>query len=209
MLEQQELMDPPAKRRMIVPKGHTAWWGVDPSTRRVAIAGVSRAANGSLDRWARSAAFAPVDGPQRLHDIREATYELVATMVAPDLPGLAMSPPGLVLVEQPGGEHRNYELFYATGVIVEAIDAALLLYGLRAQIEMVMPAWWKKAACGRGNIYKTMRVPGRSKPVPVPFEEYGVLVWARANGYRAHSWDEADAWAIAEAARRTVALEER
>jgi hypothetical protein len=198
MLEQQELMEPPAKRRMIVPKGHTAWWGVDPSTRRVAIAGVSRAADGSLDRWAVSAPFVPGEGLERLAGIYAEAYALARVCAE-------VAPPGLVWLEQPGGEHRNYPLFYATGVIAAAVSAAVV----ETRLETVVPGAWKKTACGRGDIYKTMRVPGKSKPVPVPFEEYGVLAWARANGYRAHSWDEADAWAIAEAARRTVALEER
>jgi hypothetical protein len=198
MLEQQELMDPPPKRRMIVPKGHTAWWGVDPSTQRVAIAGVSRAPNGSLARWVHSTGFVPGEGLERLSWIYAQTHALA-------LQCAERWPPGLVMVEQPGGEHRNYPLFYATGVIAAAVSAAVV----ETRLETVVPGAWKKTACGRGDIYKTMRVPGKSKPVPVPFEEYGVLAWARANGYRAHSWDEADAWAIAEAARRTVALEER
>jgi hypothetical protein len=52
----------------------------------------------------------------------------------------------------------------------------------------------------RGNLYK----PKRGHTF-----EYGVLTWARQNGYAGCSWDEADAWGIAEAARREVALEER
>jgi len=188
-LGQQELMEPGPRRRIIAPAGRSAWWGVDPSTRRVAVAGVSWAADGSLERWVREMPFMPLDGPQRLVYIRQATVELAGRMM--DWPALR---PGLVMVEQPGGTHRNYELFYATGVIVEAIASVVA-----CPVEMVTPAWWKKRACGRGNIYKPKRKG----------EEYEVLTWARANGYTGLSWDEADAWGIAEAARREVALEER
>jgi hypothetical protein len=209
LLAQQELVEPAPVRRLIVPRGHGAWWGVDPSTRRVAVGGVSRAADGSLDRWVRSVPFMAVDGPGRLSMIYNETYDLVQ--------GIALRAweahdvlPGLVLVEQPGGEHRNYELFYAVGAIVAAIDGALVAEtGKSVKFEMVVPAWWKARACGRGNIYKTKRVPGRKSPVPVAPDEYGVLQWARQNGYAGASWDEADAWGIAEAARREVALVER
>jgi hypothetical protein len=34
------------------------------------------------------------------------------------------------------------------------------------------------------------------------------VTWARENGYTGLSWDEADAWGIAEAARREVELGE-
>ena len=40
-------------------------------------------------------------------------------------------------------------------------------------------------------------------------ERYGVLRWARENGYTGSSWDEADALGIAEAGRRLVTLEAR
>jgi hypothetical protein len=67
------------------------------------------------------------------------------------------------------------------------------------RIETCTSSWWKKRGCGWGAIYKPKRVT----------EEYGVLTWARQNGYEGASWDEADAWGIAEAARREVALDER
>jgi hypothetical protein len=200
-LGQQELMEAGPRRRIIVPEGHGAWWGVDPSTRRVAVAGVSQAADGSLVRWAREQAFAPLDGPQRLGHIHSATSDLVDGLLLDYAPL-----PGLVLVEQPGGTHRNYELFYATGVIIAALATSLCEAGA-AKIEVVVPGWWKKRACGQGNIYKTMQVNG--KPKPLPFEEYGVLRWARSLGYAGSSWDEADAWGIAEAARREVELVQR
>jgi hypothetical protein len=189
-LGQQELMEAGPRRRIIVPEGHGAWWGVDPSTRRLAVAGVSRAANGELDRWVNEIPFAGYEGSRRLSHIYDETRAMVGSI--PSWRGR----PGVVLVEQPGGQHRNYELFYAVGVIVAAIDSAL--GGVHT--ELVVPSWWKKRACGRGDIYK----PKRGDPEP-----YGVLTWARENGYPGSSWDSADAWGIAEAARREVELVQR
>jgi hypothetical protein len=196
LLAQQELVEPAPVRRLIVPRGHSAWWGVDPSTRRVAVASVSRAADGSLVRWAASQPFRAAEGPERLAAIHAMTRQFVWALMQGGAPA-----PGLVLVEQPGGEHRNYELFYAVGTLAAALHASLEnCYGSKVQIEFVVPSWWKKRAVGRGNIYKPKAHSG---------EPYGVLTWARQNGYAGSSWDEADAWGIAEAARREVALEER
>jgi hypothetical protein len=200
MLGQQELVAPAPVRRLIVPAGHGAWWGVDPSTTRVAVAYV--APDGS--RGVRTAPFARVEGPGRLSEIYRETHRFALDLCGP------VSWPGVVLVEQPGGEHRNYELFYATGVIVAAIDAAVhKVTGHHPRIEMVVPSWWKARACGSGAIKKTHRVPGRKSPVYLPLEEYGVMKWARANGYKGMSWDEADALGIAVAASREIALEQR
>lgn len=194
-LGQQELMEPGPRRRIIVPEGHGAWWGVDPSTLRVAVAGVSQLHDGSLARWARSRPFAAVEGPQRLSEVYDVTRAFVWELMQ-----AGARAPGLVLVEQPGGTHRNYELFYAVGAITAALWSGIEgSYGTSAQIEFVVPGWWKKRACGRGNIYKPKRRG----------DEYEVVTWARANGYTGLSWDEADAWGIAEAARREVELVQR
>jgi hypothetical protein len=203
MIEQQELMEPGPVRRLQVAPGHTAIWGVDPSTVRLAVAGVE--ADGR--RWVETIPFAGFEGPQRLSQVYEATraWCSLAWPAHNDGDGYRY-PPGLVMVEQPSGKTPNPELLYAVGVILAAIYDGLYLPGAPVRIETVSSAHWKKVACGRGNLYKpTKKVLGRTPQ----FEDYAVATWARMNGYTGHSWDEADAWGIAEAARREVALVER
>lgn len=199
LLLQQELLEPTPTRRIIVPADRSAWWGVDPGTQRVSIACV----DGEGRRDVRTASFAGLSGGARLAEIFQVTRALAASLV--DL----WTPPGLVLVEQASGQSENPELVYAVGVIQAAVYEGLCDRIGPVQLETVTSSWWKKRACGRGDIRKTMRVEGRKRPVAVPHESYGVYVWARANGYAGSSWDEADAWGIAEAARRDVALEPR
>lgn len=188
-LGQAELFVPAPRRRMIVGKGQTAWWGVDPSTRRLALAGVS--AEGG---WAHQVPFVKLSGAPRLAAIRAETMHLVT------LAAESYALPGVVAVEQPGGKSINWPLYLAVGVIVEAVYEALLPFCGGVEVELIAPATWKKRACGRGDIYKPKR--GDS-------HEYGVLTWAREQGYAGSSWDEADAWGIAEAMRRDVLLEAR
>jgi hypothetical protein len=193
-LGQQELLTLSPSRQIIVPKGHTAWWGVDPSTKRVAIASVW-GGPAHCQRWAAMASFPTVEGAPRLSVIYEMTREKVRAL-ADQLPW-----PGLVLVEQPGGSQRNWPLFYAVGVTIMAVhDGLREATGTAVKIETMVPDRWKKLACGRGHIYK---------PKKTETHEYGVLTWARENGYAGSSWDEADAMGLAEAARREVALEVR
>jgi hypothetical protein len=197
MLHQQELVEPPPLRRLIVPSSHTAWWGIDPSTQRIALGAVLRLPDGSLDRMARSAPFVALTGAPRLSEIRRVTREFVTGIAT------CCTWPGIVLVEQPGGSQRNWPLFYAVGVIIEAVHDALVdVTGTSVRVETMPPATWKKLACGRGNIYKPSKAKGRTG-------EYGVLTWAHENGYEGTSWDECDALGLAEAARRTVALDPR
>lgn len=203
LLEQQELIEAPPRRRLVVAEGHTAYWGLDPSTLRVVIAGVATGEAGPV-RWVRTEPFAKTDGVARLGEIHGVTYETVRALAR------VSTPPGLVMVEQPSGKIDNPQLVYAVGVIQAAVWTALRdSFGQPVRVETCTSSWWKARACGRGNISKTHRVPGRARPVPVPLEEYGVLVWARQNGYAGSSWDEADAWGVAEAARREVELLER
>jgi hypothetical protein len=189
LLAQQELL-PPEPRKTIVSEAR-AWWGVDPGTKRVAIGSVTEDGERA---WASREIPKGLVGAERLRAIFRATYDLAASSTMfEDSP---MPTPGYVLVEQPGGEHRNYPLFYAVGVTIAAIADAFP----GVQVDVVPPATWKKEACGRGDIYKpkaSMRAAGA---------KYGVLVWANDNGYDGSSWDEADALAIAEAARRRVAI---
>jgi hypothetical protein len=185
MLLQQELMEPEPQRRLIVREGMTAHWGVDPSTLRVAIACGNRVMTQSFPR---------TEGLARLSDIYDATLEFVTDLL------IVWPAPGFVLVEQPSGKTINLELTYAVGVIICAVQQALEERVGGVRVETVVSSSWKRLACGRGNLYK---------PKKGDDWEYGVLLWARENGYEGSSWDEADALGIAEAARRTVTLEAR
>lgn len=175
----------------------TAWWGVDPSSRGLSIAWATCDDDGTVRRGVRSAMW-----PQDLHGGR-----LLATVYreARDLAYLiALKPdarPGVILVEQPSGAQPNPVLSYAVGVAQAAIyEGALNATGVVPHIETCTSSWWKKRACGNGAIRKPKRRADG---------EYGVLAWAHLNGYPGTSWDEADALAIAEAARREIALEQR
>jgi hypothetical protein len=76
-----------------------------------------------------------------------------------------------------------------------------------ANVETTASAHWKKVATGHGRWNKTKPHPTKKgKTVKLALEEYGVMKWARANGYTGPSWDDADAWGIAEAARRDVEI---
>lgn len=171
---------PEPQRRLIVRRGITAHWGVDPSTLRIAIASEGRVQTHSFPR---------TEGLARLGDIYQSTVDFAMDFADGRLPGF-------ILIEQPSGKTINLELTYAVGVIIAALCEAMP----GARIETVVSSSWKRIACGRGDIYK---------PKKGDDWEYGVLRWARENGYQGSSWDEADALGIAEAARRLVTLEER
>jgi hypothetical protein len=195
LLDQQELLEAPPARRLIVPRGHSAWWGVDPSTVRTAVACVSRDSGGQLVRWARTCPYPALEGAARLSAVYAMTRDWVRRLAPP-----GPYRPGAVFVEQPSGKQDNPNLSYAVGVILAAVfDGLYDAHGRPTWLETVSSARWKKVACGRGNIYKPKRGG----------DEYGVLTWARANGYDGDSWDEADAFGVAECARRTVMLDER
>lgn len=199
-LAQQELLQAPQPRRLIVPRGSGGWWGVDVSVSRVAIAYATPEGR----RGARTVAFARLDGGARLAHIWAETARFVSGLLA-DADSWPL--PGIVMVEQPSGAQPNPALSYAVGVVIGAVHAAVEAdYGYEVRVETCTSSWWKKRACGAGNIYKPTRKQLGHTP---EFSDYGVARWAAANGYRGYSWDEADALGIAEAARREVALDER
>lgn len=185
-LGQTELLDVKPSRRLIVPPEHINYWGVDPSSVRVAIATIDPEGR----RGVSQEAFPGVSGAERLGAIYTCTFALAAQMSA-------MLPPGIVVVEQPSGKRPNPALSYAVGVIIAALHAGISGH---PHVEMVSSSRWKAVACGKGNIYK---------PKPTSGEEYGVLSWARELGYTGSSWDDADAMGVAEYGRRTFALEPR
>lgn len=186
-LGQENLFLPSPTRRLIVRPGATAWWGVDSSTKRVAIGMVDAAG-------ARSGAVASLPtlpGAHRLAAIYESTYSLACELRRSLMPGV------VVIEEAAGfGKRPNPELAYAVGAVLTAVARALP----ETCIERVAGSKWKLAVCGFGGI---------KKPKPTSREPYAVLEWARGVGYAGGLWDEADAWAIAEYGRRTFGLEER
>lgn len=202
LLEQQELLEAAPPRRLIVPRGHTAHWGVDPSTLRMAVAGV-QPRDGALARWEATVPFAPLEGAQRLSALYTAAREHVEKLAG------CKPWPGIVMVEQPSGSKQSVNLpfIYAVGVIEAAIyDGLLAVTGSPVRIEECVASWWKRRAVGFAGFGKPTRKKLGRTPV---FEDYPAAVWARQNGYTGTSWDGADAWGIAEAARREIALEER
>lgn len=201
-LGQQELLEAPPRRRLQVPPGHRAHWGIDPSTSRVAVAGAVLApSDGSVHRWSRVHPFPAVEGAERLSAIYVESFAFVRDLAA------CNTWPGLVWIEQPSGKQENPNLSYAVGVTVAAVyDALYDVTGFPPRIEMVPSATWKKLATGYGAHWKPTKEKLGRAPV---FEDYAVARWARQNGYAGQSWDEVDAYGIAEAARREVALVER
>jgi hypothetical protein len=189
-LGQLEAFDPPPTRRLIVPEGHTAWLGIDPGATRVAVASV--AADGA--RGVSEAVFPRRDGGERLASIYTRTLTLVREIVDVGIW------PGVVVVEQPSGKRPNPPLSYATGVIMAAaFEAVMRGTGSPVPVETVPSSTWKRVACGHGGIRKPT----------AQGEPYGVLMWARSVGYVGTSWDCADAYGVAEMARKTFLLEER
>jgi hypothetical protein len=191
-LRQQELLVPEPARRLIVRRGMTAHWGVDPSTQRISIA---------CGPLVQTHSFPRTEGLARLSDIYHGTVAFVETLQISGWPA-----PGFILLEQPSGKTINLELTYAVGV-----TAAALQYGVEdwigsVQMETISSSSWKKLATGYGVASKVD--PETGKPWK-DRERYPVMRWARANGYTGNSWDEADALGIAEAARRMVTLEPR
>ena len=190
-LGQAEMFTPGPTRRLIVAEGNSAWLGIDPGTTRVAVASVT--ADGVRD--VSQAAFPRRDGGERLASIYSRTVALVREIVEVGIR------PGVVVVEQPSGSQPNPPLSYAVGVIMAAaFEAVMRATRFPVVVETVPSTTWKKVSCGHGGI---------RKPKSKADGEYGVLEWARSTGYVGDSYDEADAWGIAEYARRTFLLEER
>jgi hypothetical protein len=196
-LTQQELLSPPPRRHLVVPQGRAGWWGVDPSTLRIAVAGVrSVVCDGvrGVDRWVEMEAFVPVEGAPRLSQIYAKSRALALRCAR------ERGVPGVVLLEQPSGKVENPMLSYAVGVIMAAVyDGLYSAAGRAVHVETVTSSHWKRVSCGNGGLRK----PKRKN------EAYPVLEWARLNGYAGGSWDCADAWAIAECAHREIGLVER
>ena len=192
VLGQTQAFSPAPKSRLIVPEGHVNWMGVDPGTKRIAIATVSA----SGKRGVSMVSLPDSAGGTRLAAIFHETRRLVA-----ELAGLL--PPGVVVVEQPSGSQPNPSLSYAVGVVMAAVfEGVRGATGFRVRVETVPSSSWKKTAIGRGDAWKPK---GRDARI----EDYAVYCWATAEGYRGSSYDEVDALGIAVYAQRTFGLEVR
>lgn len=185
-LGQEQLVEDAPEHAIIVPRPGFGHWGIDPSTKRVSIAWIG--ADG--ERGVETESFPSPREAVRLTSIRQATFDLAAKLQY-------RHPAGFVFVEQPSGKQINLALTYAVGVIVEAVQAALVAHtdGFVPVVGMVSSSSWKKQALGRGDVYK----PKRGDDTP-----YYALTWAQERGYAGKLWDEADAYGIAEAARKTA-----
>lgn len=196
LLAQQELLTPPPRSRIIVHHGAVCHWGVDPASVRISIA----CAHPDGTRYVTTTSFPTIPTGPRLAAIHRETRDVARALAV-------TFPPGVILIEQPSGRVVNHELGFAVGVIMAAVyEGVTGTLGHGVEIRTVTSSWWKKRATGKGNLSKPTRKSLGRTPT---FEDYGVAAWARENGYRGASWDEADAWGICEAARRDIALEER
>lgn len=194
-LGQTEIFQPAPTKRLIVPQGATSWWGIDPSTMRVAIATIT--AHG--ERSVSTNPFARCDGGRRLAGIFWGTAALTRQLVHD-------ARPGVIVVEQPSGKQPNPALSYAVGATIAGCFQGIREVSFdsisphEVSMPMVSSSTWKKVACGAGNAYK---------PKNGNIDEYAVFRWAQSVGYEGRSFDEVDAMGIAEFAARTYALEQR
>lgn len=208
LLEQQELMESPPGRHVVVPEriaSPPCWWGIDPSTTAYHIAYVFDHPSDGRRRGVHSVKLGDtnVNEGERLARFRSQMQRLVDAMLDDMIP-----PPGMVYVEQASGANPQPVLWYSVAVATEAVyDALHHRLDYVPRVETTASAHWKKVATGHGRWNKTKPHPTKKdKTVKLALEEYGVMKWARANGYTGPSWDDADAWGIAEAARRDVEI---
>lgn len=188
---QTELLPPEPKRTIVGPG--TFGWGVDPSTLRVSIAwaeATGTAAGEVVDRGVLTRSFPKEDNLGRRYAL------IYSETIAATKDAAGRCWPGLVWVEQPSGRNPNPRLSYAVGAIIAGLFAGLWSCAAgRAlpEVETIESARWKKRAIGPGwaNLKK---------------DDGDLIAVARTLGYAGASFDEADAWLMVEALRRTVRL---
>lgn len=190
---------PARARRVVLSAGPRAWWGVDSSTKGVAIGW--REPDGR--RGVSEVRFDGLEGPARLRAIVERTRHLAAVLDVEHSPGfVALEKPAAPAKRAGKQQGPNFPMLYAVG----AVQAGLAM-GLQLQPTFdveVIAATWKKAVCGRGDIWKPKPAAVRAGAT------YGVYDWAVLNGFEVgSSWDRADACAIAAYAELTVEIRVR
>lgn len=154
-------------------------WGMDVSTRRLALAAV----------WENEFkvhtlnAVGNLTGAERLAELYESTRFWVGVTAA-------AYPPTIVFVEQPVGRFLSPPLLHAVGVTMGATYAALAaLYAFPVSVIPVGVTEWKKAAIGNHLASKSQ-----------------IMAWAQSYGYTGSSQDEADALGIAVGGRALMGL---
>lgn len=164
-------------------------FGCDPSTKRLSVAWCFADGRRELDRGVRTCSYPAERDPAR----RLALMYAHTVTFAKEL---AERWPGVVWMEQPSSKFRNHPLSYAVGATMAGMYAGLwsVAEGRKMpEFDTVTPSAWKKESIG----------PGWHR---LSKEEGGLVTAARALGYAGSLFDEADAWLIAEALRRTVRL---
>lgn len=222
-LGQQELLEVPAPRHVVIPRAQVAvaaWWGVDAATGRLNLGWVSPdegpepgpdATWWRAEGWRRGVQSVKLGAVnenegQRLLIIREQVHALVKAMREAGVPL-----PGVIFVEHPAGQHPKPQLYYAVGCAASALyEAVRQIGGYVPRVEFCVSGHWKLVACGSGRINKPKwGKHGGGRSWDEVRETYGVLQWARLNGYTGDSrdcWDDADSLAMGECARRDVGI---
>ena len=146
-------------------------WGIDVSTRRVAIG----ATDGSDVRWASTDIAPNVRGAYRLSLIRAATETLIHGFARP----WATNRPSAIVVEDANiGAAANKPLIQAVGVVMEVCQSVC-----RCPVLELPIGTWKKEVIGFGNAQKDR-----------------IMSEAVSLGYEGDIQDEADAVCISFAA---------
>jgi hypothetical protein len=201
LLAQQELIEVAPERHVVVPsalRDVVGWWGIDVSTRRYNVGYVTQ----SMDRGVHSVRLGEANDNvgERLTRFARQLRLLLQTML-----GEGIAPPAVVFVEHPAGKNVEPVLWYAVGTATQvAYETIADSYGYVPRVETIPPSSWKLKAVGRGNLPKPKRERGKPRP---ELDAYPVWRWARTLGLAENaSWDDADAYGIAEAARRTIGI---
>jgi hypothetical protein len=150
------------------------YWGVDPSTKKVAIGWT-----GSMC-GARSVLIPDSRDGDRLARIYRATHQLVLEL-SRDFP------PVWVWVERPSGR-PNPPLLYAVGAVQAAVYETLSkIWEHPVHVEDVIASHWRKTVTGKGQQ-----------------DKIDYVIWAHENGYLGSDVDEAEAFCMAHAVERLV-----
>lgn len=162
-------------------------WGVDISTKRVAIA----AWNGQQAAWT----VVEIPPDRRGGGMIPPDAGWVATKVTAAAIRFARSyPPLIAWVEQPSGRFPNPRLLYVAGATIGALQEGLrVLYRAPVMVAVIAPSRWRVAALGAGNGHASKQT---------------VLAWARERGLDADDYDRADALGVAVAGTELTLLED-
>jgi hypothetical protein len=225
-LGQQALLELEPRETVAIPASllpNPSWWGVDSATGRVNIGWVARDLErepssqvtwwrdpSGLYRGVQSVRLPEVDrednAGRRLHVAEQQLAALVQTMLSEGVPA-----PGAIWVEAAVGEHPAPSLIKVVGVAeLVCFREVFNRYGVAPAVRTLSSTHWKGEVCGHGSFGKKQPRPrghkGTWRGKKLELEEYKAMQWARLHGYTGGSWDDADALAQAECARKDVAF---